>query len=305
MEGARGFYAGLHARRATADFRQRPRGATQETGMQTPSPDVFPGAERRPLALVTGASSGIGYQLARRAAEHGYDLLIGADESLAQAEAELRAMGARVFAVREDFATRDGVDALLAACEDRPIDVLFANAGHGLGHGFLDQEFHDVQHVINTNVTGTLYLVQRVGRAMRERGQGRILITGSIAGFQPGAFQAVYNGTKAFIDSFAMALRNELKDTGVTVTCLMPGVTDTHFFARADMLDTRVGQQSDKADPAEVAKEGFDALMKGESGVIAGWRNKMQVALSRVMPSPALAEQHRRIAEPGSAHAPS
>ena len=158
----------------------------------------------------------------------------------------------------------------------------FANAGHGLGHGFLDQEFHDVQHVINTNVTGTLYLVQRVGRAMRERGQGRILITGSIAGFQPGAFQAVYNGTKAFIDSFAMALRNELKDTGVTVTCLMPGVTDTHFFARADMLDTRVGQQSDKADPAEVAKEGFDALMKGESGVIAGWRNKMQVALSLI-----------------------
>ncbi|WP_295977958.1 SDR family NAD(P)-dependent oxidoreductase [uncultured Variovorax sp.] len=263
--------------------------------------DIRPGtrADTRPLAVVTGASSDIGFQLALLAARQGYDLLIGADEPLTQAETELRMLGARVFAVRADFATRDGVDELLAATEGRPVAALFANAGHGLGHGFLDQEFHDVQHVINTNITGTIYLVQCVGRRMREAGQGRILITGSIAGFQPGSFQAVYNGSKAFIDSFAMALRNELKGTGVSVTCLMPGVTDTHFFARADMLDTRVGRQSDKADPAEVARIGFDAMMRGESGVIAGWRNKMQVALSRVMPAPRLAELHRRLAEPG------
>ena len=255
----------------------------------------------RPLAVVTGASSGIGFQLALLAARNGFDLLIGADEPLGQAETELHVLGANVVSVRADFATRDGVDALLAAAEGRPIDALFANAGHSLGRGFLDQDFHDVQHVINTNITGTIYLVQCVGREMRKAGQGRILITGSIAGFQPGSFQAVYNGSKAFIDSFAMALRNELKGTGVSVSCLMPGVTDTHFFARADMLDTRIGQQSDKADPAEVAKTGFDAMMKGESGVIAGWRNKMQVALSRVMPAPKLAEQHRKLAEPGSA----
>ena len=255
----------------------------------------------RPLTVVTGASSGIGFQLALLAARNGFDLLIGADEPLEQAETELHVLGANVASVRADFATRDGVDALLAAAEGRPVDALFANAGHGLGRGFLDQDFHDVQHVINTNITGTIYLVQCVGREMRKAGQGRILITGSIAGFQPGSFQAVYNGSKAFIDSFAMALRNELKGTGVSVSCLMPGVTDTHFFARADMLDTRIGQQSDKADPAEVAKTGFDAMMKGESGVIAGWRNKMQVALSRVMPAPKLAEQHRRLAEPGSA----
>ena len=139
---------------------------------------------------------------------------------------------------------------------------------------------------------------------MRELGRGRILITGSIAGFQPGSFQAVYNGTKAFIDSFSFALRNELKDSGVTVSCLMPGVTDTEFFARAHMLDTKVGQSEDKADPAEVAKIGFDAMMKGEADVIAGWKNKMQVALSHVTPSGVLAEQHRKLAEPGSAREP-
>jgi short-subunit dehydrogenase len=136
---------------------------------------------------------------------------------------------------------------------------------------------------------------------MREQGQGRILITGSIAGFMPGSFQAVYNGTKAFIDSFAAALRNELKDTGVTVTCLMPGATDTEFFARADMLDTKVGADDSKMDPAEVAKIGFKAMMDGEADVVAGMKNKMQVIMSKMMPSQMVAEQHRKMAEPGSA----
>ena len=135
-----------------------------------------------------------------------------------------------------------GVDRLWAAAAGRPVDALLANAGHGLGRAFLDQDFEDVRHVIDTNVTGTVYLVQLVGRSMRSRGQGRILLTGSIAGFMPGTYQAVYNGTKAFVDSFSFALRAELKDTGVTVTCLMPGATETDFFERADMLDTKVGQ---------------------------------------------------------------
>ena len=123
------------------------------------------------------------------------------------------------------------------------MDALLANAGHGLGKAFLDQDFDEVAHVIDTNITGTIYLIHKVGRDMRDRGKGRILITGSIAGFMPGTFQAVYNGTKAFIDSFSFALRDELKDTGVTVTCLMPGATDTEFFERADMLDTKVGRR--------------------------------------------------------------
>lgn len=125
-------------------------------------------------------------------------------------------------------------------------------------------------------------------------------ITGSIAGFVPGAFQAVYNGTKAFIDSFAFALRAEVKDTGVTVTCLMPGATETEFFARADMLDTKIGQGK-KDDPADVARTGFKAMMNGDGDVVSGWHNKLQSAIANVTPASVLAEMHRKKAAPGSA----
>jgi short-subunit dehydrogenase len=153
--------------------------------------------------------------------------------------------------------------------------------------------------VIDTNITGTLDLLHRVGRDMRRRNEGRILVTGSIAGLMPGAFQAVYNGTKAFIDSFCYALRNELKDSGVTVTCLMPGATDTHFFERAELTDTKVGTAR-KADPADVARAGFEAMMDGDSDVVAGWKNKLQAILANVPPAEMLAEQHGKMAQPGS-----
>ena len=255
----------------------------------------------RPFAIVTGASSGIGLELAREAAMRGYDLLIAADRPLDEQAAQLRGHGGTVDTVEADLATRDGVDALYQQVANRRVDALLANAGHGLGKAFLDQEFAEVQHVINTNITGTLDLIQKVARQMRRRMKGKILITGSIAGFMPGTFQAVYNGTKAFIDSFSYALRNELKDTGVTVTCLMPGVTDTDFFARADLLDTKVGTDEHKADPADVAKTGFEAMEKGEPGVVAGASNKLRQALANIMPNVVLAEQHRKMAEPGTA----
>jgi uncharacterized protein len=254
----------------------------------------------RPLAIVTGASSGIGYELARLCAENGFNLLIAADKSdINQAAHDFRALGVAVEAVEADLATLAGVDKLYAATKGRPVDALLANAGHGLGHGFLDQNFDEVRHVIDTNLTGTIYLIQQVGRDMRARGQGRILITGSIAGFMPGSFSAVYNGTKAFINSFSFALRNELKDTNVTVTCLMPGATETEFFERAGELDTKVGQQQ-KDDPADVARDGFEAMMKGEGDVVSGWKNKLQSAAANVTPAGVLAEQHRKLAEPGS-----
>jgi len=142
-------------------------------------------------------------------------------------------------------------------------------------------------------------LVHHVGREMRARGAGRILITGSIAGYIPGTFTAVYNGTKAFVDSFAIALRAELKDTGVTVTCLMPGATDTEFFERADMMDTKVGQGS-KDDPVDVARIGFAAMMDGEADVVTGWKNKLETSVANVTPATVLAERHRKMAEPGS-----
>ncbi len=257
-------------------------------------------ASTRPLAVVTGASAGIGRELARICAEQGFDLVIAADEPKIESAADaFRALGASVVAVQTDLADLAGVDRLYAAIAGRPVDALLANAGHGLGKGFLDQDFAAVRHVIDTNVTGTIYLIQKVGRDMRARGQGRILVTGSIAGFMPGTYQAVYNGTKAFIDSFSFALRAELKGTGVTVTCLMPGATETEFFERADMLDTKVGQGS-KDDPADVARTGFDAMMRGDGDVVSGWQNKLQSAIANITPAGVLAEQHRKMAEPGS-----
>ena len=255
----------------------------------------------RPLAVVTGASSGIGFELACKCASEGFDLVLAADRPLDQAIEAVRARGAQGLDLRTDLATMEGVQWLYEALGGRTVDVLIANAGHGLGKGFLDQDFEAARHVVDTNITGTIYLIHRIGNDMRRTGRGRILITGSIAGFMPGTFQAVYNGTKAFIDSFSWALRNELKDTGVTVTCLMPGVTDTEFFERADLMDTRVGASDHKMDPAEVAEIGFKAMMEGEGDVVAGLKNKLQVAMANVTPAAVLAEQHRKEAEPGSA----
>ena len=252
------------------------------------------------FAVVTGASSGIGYELADTCAREGFDLLVAADTTDINAAAEsFRAHGVSVEALYLDLSTTAGVERLYAEIRGRRVDALLANAGHGLGGPFLDQDFAAVRHVIDTNVTGTIYLIQLVGRDMRRRSAGRILITGSIAGFMPGSFQAVYNGTKAFVDSFSFALRNELEDTGVTVTCLMPGATETDFFARAGMLDTKVGQ-SEKDDPADVARVGFDAMMRGDGDIVSGLKNKLYSALANITPASVLAEQHRKEAEPGS-----
>lgn len=258
---------------------------------------------QRQFAIVTGASRGIGYELARQCAMNGFDVLLAADEPAVESAAQeiARDTGVDTRAVLADLATTEGVDRLHAAAGGRPVDALLANAGHGLGHAFLDQDFDGIRHVIDTNVTGTVYLVQLVGRQMRARGAGRILFTGSIAGFMPGAYQAVYNGTKAFIDSFAFALRAELDGSGVTVTCLMPGPTDTGFFERADMEDTQVAT-GPLDDPGDVAATGFAAMMRGDGDVVTGWRNKVQSAIANVTPAGMLAERHRRMAEPGSAH---
>ncbi len=254
----------------------------------------------RPLAVVTGASTGIGYDLAKICAQEGHDLLIAADEpAIHTAATAFRGLGAHVEAVEADLATVEGVDRLYAALRGRPVAALLANAGRGLGKAFLDQDFADIRRVIDTNVTGTVYLLHKVGRDMRGRDSGRILIVGSIAGFMPGTYQAVYNATKAFLDSFSWAIRAELKGTNITVTCLMPGATETEFFERADMLDTKIGQAK-KDDAAEVARIGFDAMMKGKGDVVSGWQNKLQSALATVMPAGLAAEMHRGQAAPGS-----
>jgi short-subunit dehydrogenase len=260
----------------------------------------------RSFAVVTGASSGIGLELAKCCAKDGFDLLIAADEQGIEGAADIiRAAGGEAGAVaietlEADLSTIEGVDSLYDKIQGRPVDALLANAGRGLGKGFLDQDWDEARRVVDTNITGTIYLLQKVGQEMRSRGAGRILITGSIAGFMPGSFQAVYNGTKAFLDSFSYALREELKDSGVTVTCLMPGATDTEFFARADMLDTKIGTEKKMA-PADVAKQGYDAMQSGEGQVVTGLKNKVQAAMAHVTPAGQLAKQHAKEAAPGTA----
>jgi short-subunit dehydrogenase len=253
----------------------------------------------RKLAIVTGASSGIGLELAKLAAADGYDLIVAADTPFVEAGPALKDFAVEVQQIETDLATQQGVNELLSAVADRPVDVLVANAGHGLGHGFLDQGAEEWMHVLNTNITGTLLLIQPIVQRMVERGEGKVLITGSVAGHMAGSFQAVYNGSKAFIDSFAAALGNEIKDSGVTITCLKPGATETEFFHRAELDDTKVGQAK-KDDPADVAKTGWEAMKSGEPAVIHGLKNKMQVAAAGMMTDAATAKLHRAQTEPGS-----
>ena len=255
------------------------------------------------FAIITGASTGIGFELATLAAKNGYDILVVADEPLIDAAAQdFRQFGTEVRSIEADLSTIQGVDQLLAAADGRQIDLLCANAGRGLGHAFLDQRVEDWRKVVDTNVVGTAYLLQKVLTPMVARNDGKVLVTGSIAGYIPGAFQAVYNGTKAFVDSFVAAIQNEIKDAdGITLTNLMPGPVDTEFFARGDMLDTSVGSDPKKSDPADVARDGWDAVMAGKAQVVSGWKNKIQSAVANVTPNAVLAEQHRKMAEPGTA----
>lgn len=251
------------------------------------------------LAVVTGASSGIGLELAKLAAQDGFDLIVAADTPFVEAAPAFAEFDVGVEQLEADLSTDQGVKQLLDKVGGRQIDVLVANAGHGLGHAFLDQAPEEWRHVIDTNITGTLLLIQPIAKKMARRGEGKILITGSIAGHVPAAFQAVYHASKAFVDSFAAALGNELKDSGVTVTCLKPGATETEFFTRADMEDTKVGQ-SKKADPADVARTGWEAMKKGEHAVVHGLMNKAQVLAAGVLPESVSAEQGRKMNEPGS-----
>lgn len=258
-----------------------------------------------PLAVVTGASSGIGLAIARELACRGHDLLVAADSDAIEGAAEdLRALGTAVEAVQVDLATADGVETLAARAraEGRVVDVLALNAGRGAGGGFAgDTPLEDELEVVDLNVRSTVHLAKRLVPGMVALGRGRVLVTSSIAATMPGAFQAVYNASKAFTQSFALALREELRDTGVTVTVLMPGPTDTRFFARADMLDTRIGA-GDKDDPELVARQAVDGLLEGDERVEAGsLSSRAQGRLSRFLPDSLKGRLHGRLARPGSA----
>lgn len=260
----------------------------------------------RPLAVVTGASNGIGYELAKQFAQNGFDLLVtSTGPSINEAALAFEKLGAQVETVEADLATYDGVETLYNKIKEtgRSVDAIAINAGVGVGGDFArETDLKDELNLINLNVVSSVHLAKRVVKDMVDRHQGRILFSSSIAALMPGPFEAVYAASKAFLQSFSEALRNELKDTGVTVTSLMPGPTDTNFFHRAGMDDTKAGADK-KDDPAMVAKQGFEALMAGKDSIIAGsLKTKLQGTVSKALPDTANAELHRQLTEPGSAN---
>ncbi len=261
--------------------------------------------QRRPFAVVTGASSGIGFELAKVLAEEGFDLLITAEDAgIEQAQRELNQLTASVECTRLDLSREEEVVRLHERIQAtaRAVDVLVLNAGIGAGGDFArETDLRKELRLIDLNVRSTVHLCKLAVRDMVARDEGRVLFTSSIASTMPGAYQAVYNASKSFVQSFALAIRNELKDTGVTVTALMPGPTETEFFERAEMEDTPIGE-SEKDDPAEVARQGYEALMAGREKVVGGsFKNKAQTVLGKVVPDSVKAEMHRKMAQPATA----
>ncbi len=255
--------------------------------------------------MVTGASDGIGYELAKIFAENGFDLVVCAEDAgIAEAAQAFEQAGARVESVQADLATFDGNEKLVERVRSlgRPVDALALNAGVGVGGPFIETDLKADLALIALNIGSVVHLAKRILPEMVRRGSGRVLITSSIASTMPAPFEATYGGSKAFDQSFAQALREELKDTGVTVTSLMPGPTETNFFHRAGLDDTKVGV-SEKDDAAEVAKHGFAALMAGKDHVVGGsLKNNLQAMGAKVLPETAKAKLHRGLTEPGSAN---
>ncbi len=251
------------------------------------------------FAVITGGTSGIGLELVKLAATDGCCILIAADRDLQTGEDAARRAGARTVEVlHADLSTSEGLDKLMETIGDRQVDILMANAAEGQGGRWLDQSWSQIESIINANITYTAKLVHIIAGRMRKVGGGRILVTGSIVGHIPGTFNLTYNSTKSFIDYFCFGLRDELQNTNVFITCLMPGATDTEFFEHADMEDTLVGQSGAKSDPAKVASDGYQALLAGEAHVVSGFMAKIQNAFAGIIPDSMLAKMHRKMAQP-------
>jgi uncharacterized protein len=254
-------------------------------------------------AVVTGASSGIGRALAAELAQRGHDVVVAAEDAAVEDPTVLGNGTRPALAVRVDLADPEGVQELDRRVRelDRPVDVLCVNAGVGIGDRFVDRPVDEHLRLVDLNVRSAVHLAGLMLPAMVERKAGRVLFTSSIAATMPGPYEATYNASKAFLQLFAQALRVEVQDAGVTVTALQPGPTDTEFFARAGIEDTKLGQ-SPKDDPRDVAREGLDALFAGKDRVVAGsLKNKVQAGLAKVLPEKATAAAHARFSEPGSA----
>ncbi len=255
------------------------------------------------LAVVTGASSGIGYELAVELAKRGYDLVVASSgERLTGAAERLRAFGHRVVEASVDLATPDGVEELWDEIErqSEPVDIACINAGVGVGGLFHETELNAELNMINLNCTSTVHLAKYLVKKMVSRKEGRLLFTSSIAGEMVAPREAVYAATKAFVLSFAHSLRFELKDTGVTVTVLQPGPTDTDFFHRAGMDDTQVGREGkSESQPEDVARQGIEALFEGRDHVYAAsLKTKIEGKLANAIPGDVKGAMHEKMARP-------
>ncbi len=259
---------------------------------------------QRPLAVVTGASSGIGLALAKQFTDHDFDVVVAAEDNAIHDAAKMLARsGCDAIAEQVDLATEIGVEQLYNKITSlgRPVAAAALNAGVGAGGRFAGTDLEADLNVVALNVTSTVHLSKLLVRDMLRDGGGRLLFTASIAATMPGPFYATYAASKAFVHSFAEALRYELKDSGITVTSLMPGPTDTDFFETAGMLDTKVGE-GPKDDPDDVARDGYEALMAGKDHVVAGSvKNKAQALAANVLPDPAASAIHAGMTKPSSA----
>jgi len=244
-------------------------------------------------ALITGGTSGIGKELAKLFAKDHYNLIIVARDQaeLDSTAGELSASGIKVETIAKDLSDMEQAKALCGEI-NTPIDVLVNDAGQGVYGLFTENELERELGIVHLNICATVILTKHFLKEMVARGDGKILNLGSVAGKLPGPWQAVYHATKAFVLSFTTAVREEVKDSGVTLTALMPGVTNTDFFNKAGMNDSKAAQDKEAmADPADVAKEGYEALMAGKDRVIAGWKNSVEVHAANLMPDSAVAHQ--------------
>ncbi len=258
---------------------------------------------KRKFAVITGASSGIGFELAKVCIANGFDVLVCAEGAdIETAASTLNGDGGTAMPLQADLTTPEGCEQLVLAVKtaNRQLDALILNAGVGLGKAFLDQDLERVFKMIALNCNHTVHVAHKLIPQMVQRGGGRVLMTASVVSTAPNPFQAVYAATKSFVMSFAEGLRYELKDSGVTVTALQPGATETNFFERADLMDTAVGQ-AEKDDAALVAKNGFDAMMAGKDSVLGGgFKSKVMGLMNEVMPETVKAAQAAKQTAPGS-----
>ncbi|UYP20718.1 SDR family NAD(P)-dependent oxidoreductase [Rhodococcus sp. Z13] len=259
--------------------------------------------DTRPLAVVTGASRGIGRELAALFAVDGHDLvLVARSPALDDAAAELESSGVSVTPVHADLRTEAGVRAVYEAATagGRVPAAVALNAGTGIGGAFVDADPEELLAVVDVNVRSTVHLARLFLADMVRAGSGRLLFTSSVVSLMPGPYQAVYNASKAFVQSFTDGIHDELSDTDVTVTSMLPGATDTHFFARAGMLDTLLGK-GPKDDPARVAKDGYDALLRGDRRVVAGsLLARSMAAFGALAPDAVTGAVHKVLARPRS-----